>query len=114
MDQDKGDGRMTFTDGGWRPGADLAAGYFPAALRTASLMRSCQPGPPSLKCSRTSWSMRSVTCSFAPGITFCFGGAAATFAVTFLNAASASLRASFSVRGRLGWSAISYFLQRHG
>ena len=40
------------------------------------------------------------------GHAFCFGGASATLAVAFLNAASASLRASFRVRGRLGWSAI--------
>ena len=31
-----------------------------------------------------------------------FGGASATFVVTFLNAASASERASFNVLGRLG------------
>jgi hypothetical protein len=84
----------------------VAEAYFPAALRNASLMRSCQPGPPSLKCSSTSWSMRSETCSFTPGTAFFFGGASATLAVAFLNAASASLRASLRVRGRLGWSAI--------
>jgi hypothetical protein len=38
-----------------------------------------------------------------PGATFFFGGgASATLAVTFLNAASASVLASASVRGRLG------------
>src|SRR5690349_18839202 len=35
---------------------------------------------------------------------FCFGGAATALAVTFLNAASASVRASLSVLGRLGVS----------
>jgi len=85
----------------------VSEAYFPAALRNASLIRSCQPGPPSLKCSSTSWSMRSETCSLTPGRTFVFGGASATLAVAFLKAASASLRASLRVRGRLGWSAIS-------
>jgi hypothetical protein len=33
---------------------------------------------------------------------FFFGGASATLVVIFLNAASASVRASFKVRGRLG------------
>jgi hypothetical protein len=65
-------------------------------------MRSCQPGPSAWKYSSTSWSIRSVTCSLIPGATFSFGGAAATFAVTFLNAASASVLASPNVRGRLG------------
>ena len=46
----------------------LTGGYFPAALRKASLIRSCQPGPPSRKCSSTSWSIRSDTSSFTPGI----------------------------------------------
>ena len=41
--------------------------YFPAALRSAALMRSCQPGPPSWKCSSTSWSIRSDTSSLTPG-----------------------------------------------
>ena len=41
--------------------------YFPAALRRASLILSCQPGPPSWKYSSTSWSIRSVTCSLTPG-----------------------------------------------
>ena len=73
-------------------GRSLAScGYFPAAFRSASLIRSCQPGPPSLKWSSPSAQLLS---------------AYATFAVAFLNAASASLRASFSVRGRLGGLAI--------
>jgi len=33
---------------------DARANYFPAALRNASLMRSCQPGPLSWKYSNTS------------------------------------------------------------
>jgi len=82
--------------------------YFPAAFRRASLMRSCQPGPPSRKCSRTSWSIRRLTCSFTPGSGATFlTGASAGFAVTFLKAASASVRASLSVLGLLGCSAIS-------
>src|SRR5262249_22248666 len=66
------------------------------------------------KCSSTSWSIRSVTCSLIPGTAFVFGGASATLAVTFLNAASASVRASFRVRGRRGWSAISDSFKQHG
>ena len=41
--------------------------YFPAALRSAALMRSCQPGPSAWKKSSTSRSRRSDTISFTPG-----------------------------------------------
>ena len=41
--------------------------YFPAALRNAALMRSCQPGPSSWKKSRTSRSIRRDTISLTPG-----------------------------------------------
>src|ERR1700742_5048749 len=58
--------------------AATLGGFLPAALRNASLMRSCQPGPPPWKYSRTSWSIRSVTCSLTPGTAFDFGGATAT------------------------------------
>src|SRR4029079_18991209 len=75
--------------------------YLPAAFRSASLIRSCQPGPPSWKCSSTSWSMRNETNSFTPGSAVGFGGASTTLVVVRLNAASASVRASFRVRGRL-------------
>src|ERR1700759_3913286 len=90
------------------PGYTTSPAYFPAALRSASLMRSCQPGPPAWKYSSTSWSIRKVTCSRTPGAaTFFGGGASATLAVAFFNAASAAVRASFNVRGRLGVSAMS-------
>src|SRR5437016_1206212 len=80
--------------------------YFPAAFRRASLIRSCQPGPPSRKYSSTSWSIRSETSSFTPGTAVFLGGASTTFVVVRLNAASASVRASLKVLGRLGWSDI--------
>ena len=41
--------------------------YLPATLRSAALMRSCQPGPSSWKKSSTSRSMRSDTISLTPG-----------------------------------------------
>lgn len=44
-----------------------AAQASPAALRKASLMRSCQPGPPSWNVSSTSLSRRSDTISLTPG-----------------------------------------------
>jgi hypothetical protein len=76
--------------------------YLPAAFLRASLMRSCQPGPPCWKYSSTSWSIRSETSSLTPGSAAVFGGVSGTFVVVRLNAASASLRASLRVRGRLG------------
>ena len=65
--------------------------HFPAAFRKASLILSCQPGPLSWKCSRTSRSIRKDTTSLPPGI---LGGGPGTvstgFFVTDLNAASAA------------------------
>src|SRR5258707_1751971 len=80
----------------------FAIAYLPAAFRSASLMRSCQPAPPSWKYSSTSWSIRSETSSLTPGMAVVFGGASTTLVVVRLNAASASERASFRVLGRLG------------
>src|SRR5262245_2453340 len=68
--------------------------HFPAALRSAALMRSCQPGPSSWKKSSTSRSMRSDTISFAPGTAGAFGGRSAGLVVAALNAFSAALRRS--------------------
>jgi len=45
-----------------------------------------------------------------PGSVAGFAGASGTLVVVFLNAASASLRASFRVRGRRGWSGMAQFL----
>src|ERR1700722_4260207 len=42
-------------------------GYFPAALRNAALMRSCQPGPSAWKKSRTSRSRRNEAISLVSG-----------------------------------------------
>ena len=42
--------------------------YKPAALRSASLIRSCQSGPSSWKCARRSLSSLSDTCSFEIGM----------------------------------------------
>src|SRR5437870_4104365 len=67
----------------------------PAALRSAALMRSCQPGPPPWKCSSTSRSIRNVTLSLAPGSTAArAAGVSARFVVTDLKAFSAASRAS--------------------
>src|SRR5580692_8115399 len=89
--------------------------HFPAAFRSASLRRSCQPGPASRKYSRTSWSIRRLTCSFTPGSGATFlTGASTGLAVTFLKAASASVRASLSVLGLLGGSAISDSFEQRG
>src|SRR5688572_4325458 len=75
------------------------ADYFPAALRSAALIRSCQPGPSSWKKSSTSRSMRSDTVSFTPGTDGAFGiGSNGFGAVAFLNAASAASRVSFGRR----------------
>jgi hypothetical protein len=46
--------------------------------------------------------MRNETNSLTPGSAVLFGKASGSFFVTFLKAASASERASFRVRGRLG------------
>jgi hypothetical protein len=46
--------------------------------------------------------MRSDTSSLTPGSAGVFGGASATLVVVRLNAASASVRASFRVLGRRG------------
>src|SRR5580698_4062585 len=51
--------------------------------------------------------MRSETSSFTFGIAAFLAGASGTLVVVRLNAASASVRASFRVLGRLGWSAIA-------
>jgi hypothetical protein len=78
-------------------GRDFTTRYFPAAFRKASLILSCQPGPPSWKNSRTSWSMRKETSSFAPGIFGAVATVSTGFLVTDLNAASA---ASFTLSPR--------------
>ena len=78
-------------------GRDVTTCHFPAALRKASLILSCQPGPPSWKNSRTSWSMRKGTSSFAKGIFGAVGTVSTGFLVTDLNAASA---ASFALSPR--------------
>ena len=74
----------------WKLGRSGA--HFPAALRSAALMRSCQPGPSSWKKSSTSRSMRSDTISLAPGTACGGGGRSAGLVVAVLNAFSASLR----------------------
>src|SRR6185437_15292908 len=79
------------------PGVRLVGGslaYFPAALRSAALMRSCQPGPSSWKKSSTSRSMRSDTISFTPGSDGAFAGCSAGLVVAALKAFSASERES--------------------
>jgi hypothetical protein len=78
-------------------GINVTTRHFPAALRKASLILSCQPGPPSWKNSRTSWSMRKETSSFAKGIFGAVGTVSTRFLVTDLNAASA---ASFALSPR--------------
>ncbi len=75
--------------------------YFPAALRSAALMRSCQPGPSCWKKSSTSRSIRSVTVSFPPGNAAgaVLAGPSTGLAVTALKAFSAAARALGSRRG---------------
>src|SRR5215475_14100826 len=70
--------------------------YFPAALRSAALVRSCQPGPSSWKKSSTSRSMRKETISLAPGIedAVVVGIGSGGLVVAALNAASAAARLS--------------------
>src|SRR4029077_5666130 len=98
----RGDSSHEAETGDSRPRPHLSCqGYFPAALLRASLIRSCQPGPPCWKCSSTSWSIRNETNSFTPGRTALCGGGSGTFVVPFLNTVSASVRASFKVLGRL-------------
>jgi hypothetical protein len=76
----------------------------PAALRSAALIRSCQPGPSAWKKSSTSRSMRSDTVSLAPGSDVGFGGSAAGFGVVIaLKAFSAAVRESV---GRLAMPAL--------
>src|SRR5262249_46419878 len=75
--------------------------HSPAALRSAALIRSCQPGPSSWKKSSTSRSMRSVTCSLALGIAGFAVGSSAGLVVAALKAASAASRGSLGRRGRL-------------
>ena len=74
--------------------------YFPAALRSAALMRSCQPGPFCWKKSSTSRSIRSVTVSFPPGKAAgaALDGPSTGLVVTALKAFSAAARASGSRR----------------
>jgi hypothetical protein len=72
--------------------------YFPAAFLSASLILSCQPGPPSWKCSRTSRSMRKETSSLAFGREGLFGAASGGFVVAALNAASAACSGSLVLR----------------
>ena len=63
-------------------------GYLPAALRSAALIRSCQPGPSSWKKSSTSRSIRNDTVSLAPGIDADFlAGSSADLVVAALKAA---------------------------
>src|SRR5690606_28239919 len=76
----------------------------PAALRKAALSRSCQPGPPSWKCARTSRSIRTVTASLPAGSIARLGASAAGLVVAFLNRASALSLALDGLRG--GWPAI--------
>src|SRR5262245_65303230 len=75
--------------------------HSPAALRSAALIRSCQPGPSSWKKSSTSRSIRSVTCSLALGIAGFAFGSSAGLVVAALKAASAASRGSPGRRGRL-------------
>src|SRR5215204_5919863 len=72
--------------------------YIPAAFLSASFMRSCQPGPPSWKCSSTSRSMRNETSSLECGTTGFFGGASSGLVVATLKAASAAWRGSLPRR----------------
>jgi hypothetical protein len=75
--------------------------YFPATLRSAALMRSCQPGPSCWKKSSTSRSSRNVTVSFPPGkgTVAVLAGPSTGLVVTALKAFSAAARASGSRRG---------------
>src|SRR5215831_5280102 len=72
--------------------------YFPATFLSASLILSCQPGPVSWKCSRTSRSMRKETSSLALGRDGFLGLGSEGFVVAALNAASAACRGSLDLR----------------
>src|SRR5258708_28555396 len=93
--QQQAEGDRQNEQGGRAQAHRFCYAYLPAAFRSASLMRSFQPAPPSWKYSSTSWSMRSDTSSLTPGMAVAFGGASTTLVVVRLNAASASERASF-------------------
>src|SRR5215468_1840458 len=85
----------------WLPHRMSWPHHSPAALRSAALIRSCQPGPSPWKKSSTSRSMRSVTCSLAFGIAGFACGSSAGLVVAALKAASAASRGSLGRRGRL-------------
>src|SRR5262245_30240225 len=86
--------------------------YFPIALRSASLMRSCQPGPSFWKWSSTSRSRRIDTISLTFGTFGRSGGRSAGLVVTFLNAASAASREVSGPRFGLS-NGIAGFRQSH-
>src|SRR5690606_35137261 len=74
----------------------------PAALRSAALMRSCQPGPSSWKWDSTSRSSLSATVSLPVGTTCSLGGSGAALVVAALNRASALSIELMTRRG--GWA----------
>lgn len=61
-------------------------------------MRSCHPGPSCWKNSSTSWSIRKVMLSFAPGMEGACAGHSMGLVVAFLKAASAALKGSVGLR----------------
>ena len=95
----------------------MQAPHNPVALRSAAFTRSCQPGPSIWKCASTSWSIRNVTDSLAPGTKggpFGTGAGSVGFVVAALNAASAASRASTGLRLLLGAMKISFRGAAHG